>query len=87
MPANYGCFGLEDKVAVVTGASQGIGRAIALGLAKAGAHIVLAKHPEGRHEEIRQVRAEIEKLGRKASIVITDVGDAGTALPAHRRRA
>ena len=75
MPANYGCFGLDDKVAVVTGASQGIGRAIALGLAEAGAHIVLAKHPEGRHEEIRQVRAAIEKLGRKASIVITDVGD------------
>ena len=75
MPTNYACFGLEEKVAVVTGASQGIGRAIALGLAEAGAHIVLAKHPEGRHEEIRQVRAEIETLGRKATVVITDVGD------------
>jgi len=75
VPTNYACFGLEEKVAVVTGASQGIGRAIALGLAEAGAHIVLAKHPEGRHEEIRQVRAEIEKLGRKATVVITDVGD------------
>jgi 2-deoxy-D-gluconate 3-dehydrogenase len=75
VPDNYASFGLEDKVAVVTGASQGIGRAIALGLAEAGAHIVLAKHPEGRHEEIRQVRAEIEKLGRKATIVITDVAD------------
>jgi 2-deoxy-D-gluconate 3-dehydrogenase len=75
VPANYSAFGLEDKIAVVTGASQGIGRAIALGLAEAGAHIVLAKHPEGRHEEIRQVRDEIEKLRRKAEIVITDVAD------------
>ena len=70
---DYSAFGLSDKVAVVTGASQGIGRAIAVGLAKAGAHIVLAKHPEGRHEEIAQVRGEIEALGRKAIVVPTDV--------------
>ena len=70
---DYSAFGLSDKIAVVTGASQGIGRAIALGLAKAGAHIVLAKHPQGRHEEITQVRGEIEALGRKAIIVPTDV--------------
>jgi 2-deoxy-D-gluconate 3-dehydrogenase len=75
MAADYSCFGLQDKVAVVTGASQGIGRAIALGLAQAGAHVVLAKHPEGRHEEIRQVKAEIERLHRKALIVITDISD------------
>ena len=37
----------------VHGASQGIGRAIAVGLAQAGAHVVLAKHPEGRHDEIK----------------------------------
>jgi NAD(P)-dependent dehydrogenase (short-subunit alcohol dehydrogenase family) len=41
--ADYSSFGLQDKVAIVTGASQGIGRAIALGLAQAGAHVVLAK--------------------------------------------
>jgi 2-deoxy-D-gluconate 3-dehydrogenase len=70
---DYSAFGLSDKVAVVTGASQGIGRAIAVGLAKAGAHIVLAKHPEGRREEIAQVRGEIEALGRKAIVVPTDV--------------
>ena len=75
MAANYSSFGLQDKVAVVTGASQGIGRAIALGLAQAGAHIVLAKHPEGRHDEVRKVKSEIEELGRKAKIVLTDVSD------------
>jgi NAD(P)-dependent dehydrogenase (short-subunit alcohol dehydrogenase family) len=72
-PVNYSSFGLLDKVAVVTGASQGIGRAIALGLAHAGAHVVLAKYPDKREEEIKAVQAEIQGLGRKAMIVPTDV--------------
>jgi 2-dehydro-3-deoxy-D-gluconate 5-dehydrogenase len=70
---DYSSFGLKDKVAVVTGASQGIGRAIALGLAQAGAHVVLAKYPGPRMEEIQQLRGEIEALGRKALIVVVDV--------------
>src|SRR5580765_6352326 len=73
MSVDYSSFGLQDKIAVITGASQGIGRAIALGLAQAGAHVVLAKHPSGRHEEIKRVQREIEALGRKALIVQTDV--------------
>jgi NAD(P)-dependent dehydrogenase (short-subunit alcohol dehydrogenase family) len=72
---DYSSFGLKDKIAIVTGASQGIGRAIAIGLAQAGAHLVLAKHPTGRHEEIKKVQAEIEALGRKAIIVLTDISD------------
>src|ERR1700749_4529559 len=72
-PANYSSFGLQDKIAIVTGASQGIGRAIALGLAHAGAHLVLAKYPDKRQEEINAVQSEIEALGRKAIIVQTDV--------------
>jgi NAD(P)-dependent dehydrogenase (short-subunit alcohol dehydrogenase family) len=75
MTKNYSSFGLQDKIAIVTGASQGIGRAIALGLAQAGAHVVLAKHPVGRQDEIRRVQSEIEDLGRTALIVPTDVGD------------
>src|SRR5437762_9391912 len=75
--ADYSSFKLQDKVAIVTGASQGIGRAIALGLAQAGAHLVLAKHPEGRHDEIKAVEAEIRALGREALIVLTDVADVG----------
>jgi 2-deoxy-D-gluconate 3-dehydrogenase len=70
---DYSSFGLTDKVAIVTGASQGIGRAIALALANAGAHLVLAKHPEGRQDAIAAVREEIEALNRKALIVHTDV--------------
>jgi 2-deoxy-D-gluconate 3-dehydrogenase len=73
LTADYSSFGLRDKVAIVTGASQGIGRAIAVGLAQAGAHLVLAKHPEGRHDEIKQVVAEIEALGRRAIVLLTDI--------------
>jgi 2-dehydro-3-deoxy-D-gluconate 5-dehydrogenase len=73
VPVDYSSFGLQDRIAIVTGASQGIGRALALGLASAGAHVVLAKHPAGRHDEIKEVQAEIEALGRQARIVLTDV--------------
>ena len=72
---DYSSFGLQDKIAIVTGASQGIGKAIALGLATAGAHLVLGKHPDGKNDAINQVKAEIEGLGRKAVIVQTDVSD------------
>jgi 2-deoxy-D-gluconate 3-dehydrogenase len=72
---DYSSFGLHDKIAIVTGASQGIGKAIALGLAQAGAHVVLAKHPEGRQAEVKAVQGEIEALGRKAPIVLVDVAN------------
>jgi NAD(P)-dependent dehydrogenase (short-subunit alcohol dehydrogenase family) len=70
---DYSSFGLQDKIAIVTGASQGIGKAIALGLAQAGAHLVLAKHPEGRQDEITAFQSEIERLGRTCIIQPTDV--------------
>lgn len=54
---DYSSFGLQDKVAIVTGGSQGIGRAIALGLAQAGTHVVLAKYPDKRQEEVQAVKA------------------------------
>ncbi|RKD24168.1 3-oxoacyl-[acyl-carrier-protein] reductase [Ammoniphilus oxalaticus] len=65
---------LKDKVAVVTGASRGIGRAIALSLAKAGADIVV--NYAGSEQAAREVAAEVEKLGRRALVIQADVADA-----------
>ena len=71
---DYAAFGLTDKIAIVTGPSQGIGRAIAIGLAQAGSHLVLAEHPDYHQEALKQLKGEIEGLGRKALAVHTDVG-------------
>ncbi len=62
---------LEDKVAIVTGANSGIGRAIALGLAQAGANVTIdyVVHPESAQE----LEEEIRHLGEKAIMVDADV--------------
>src|ERR1043165_4438241 len=74
---DYSSFQLTDKIAIVTGPSQGIGRAIAVGLAQAGAHVVLAKHPAGRQEEVGQLQAESEAMGPRTLLVTTDVSKVG----------
>jgi len=74
MSIDYSSFRLNDKIAIVTGPSQGIGRAIALGLARAGAHLVLAAHPAMHRDALGEVKAEIEGMGRKALVVPTDIG-------------
>lgn len=61
---------LEDKVAIVTGGSRGIGKAIALELASNGADIVIAA---GNMEEIQKTVQEIQGMGRKALGVKTNV--------------
>jgi 3-oxoacyl-[acyl-carrier protein] reductase len=64
---------LQDKRALVTGASGGIGRALSLELARHGTDLVLVAR---REDKLAAVAAEIAKLGRRAEIVIGDVTDA-----------
>ncbi len=61
---------LEGKVAVVTGAGRGLGRAIALAYARHGANLVLAARSE---DELNTARADVEALGAAAIAVPTDV--------------
>ena len=65
---------LSGRVALVTGASQGIGRACALGLANAGAGVALAARSQ---EKLNEVAAEIKSHGGQGEPFILDVGDEG----------
>ena len=64
---------LQDRIAVVTGAGSGIGRATALALAEKGAHVALVDVNEPGLEESAGL---VERLGRTASTHVADVSDA-----------
>jgi NAD(P)-dependent dehydrogenase (short-subunit alcohol dehydrogenase family) len=63
---------LQGKVALVTGAGSGIGKAAALRLAREGAMVGVLSHTD---DEIRKVAQEIEQAGGKAIPLVADVGD------------
>src|SRR5271154_5861981 len=62
----------SNKVALVTGASQGIGRAIALRLAQDGFHVALAARNE---DKLKQVAAEIATAGGQAEVFVLDIAN------------
>ena len=67
-------FDLKGKVALVTGSSRGIGKAIAMGLAKAGADVIV--HGRSNSEALKNTVSEIEAMGNKVYCVFAD-----TAVP------
>jgi NAD(P)-dependent dehydrogenase (short-subunit alcohol dehydrogenase family) len=71
----YKQLDLEDKVAVVVGGSTGIGRTLALGLARGGADVVSSAR---RAELVNELAGEIEKLGKRTLRATCDVGDRGS---------
>ncbi len=68
---------LEGKVAIVTGSSRGVGRAVALALAREGCDLVLAAKTVEPHPKLpgtmTEVAEAVEQIGRKALAVRTDV--------------
>ncbi|HAA20442.1 MAG TPA: short-chain dehydrogenase [Cytophagales bacterium] len=67
-------FSLEGKVAVVTGASKGIGKAIAMGLAQAGAKVVVSSRSQ---EAVDEVAEAIVDAGGEAKGIACHMGDTG----------
>jgi len=70
MPSNL--FDLTGKIAIVTGASRGIGAAATIALAEAGADIVACSRNQ---EALKQIVEEVQKLGRNAFCVQVDVSN------------
>jgi len=69
---NSQLFSLDGKVAVVTGGTSGIGRALSLGLADAGADVIASAR---RQQQVDETAKEIEARGRKTLRMASDVSD------------
>jgi NAD(P)-dependent dehydrogenase (short-subunit alcohol dehydrogenase family) len=77
---SQGLFDLSGRVAVVTGGTTGLGHAIALGLAGAGADVVASSR---RPEQVEKAAGEIEALGRRSLRVTSDVLDRASLQALH----
>src|SRR2546428_435388 len=69
---------LDGRVALLTGASHGIGEAMAVGFAEAGADVAIAARSV---DDLERVAARVRALGRRALVVPTDVADLGALQP------
>jgi len=65
-------FDLTGKCALVTGASKGLGRTIAMALARAGADVAVASRTRG---DLEAVAVEVRALGRRAFVAVADMAD------------
>jgi NAD(P)-dependent dehydrogenase (short-subunit alcohol dehydrogenase family) len=77
---DQGLFDLSGRVAVVMGGTTGLGRAIALGLAEAGAEVVASSR---RKEQVERVATEINALGRRTLRVTSDLLERATVQTLH----
>jgi NAD(P)-dependent dehydrogenase (short-subunit alcohol dehydrogenase family) len=77
---SHGTFELTGRVAVVMGGTTGLGKAIALGLAEAGADVVAGSR---RMDQVENVAAEIEALRRRTMRVTCDVAEAREVVALH----
>jgi 3-oxoacyl-[acyl-carrier protein] reductase len=68
---------LHSQIAIVTGATRGIGKSIALTLAKQGAYLVINGN---RKDLLNELASEIEKLGQKCLVQVGDISDPATAI-------
>ncbi len=68
----FNSLALTDRIAVVTGGTSGIGRALSLGLAEAGAHVIATAR---REQQVDETAKEIESRGRQTLRCVSDVCD------------
>jgi NAD(P)-dependent dehydrogenase (short-subunit alcohol dehydrogenase family) len=73
-PDELPSFRLDDRLAVITGASDGIGRAFSLAYARSGAEVVLVSRTRGK---LMEVQRSVESAGGRAHMVQADVGKIG----------
>ena len=72
-PQYKGSDNLKDKVALITGADSGIGRAVAIAFAKEGANVAILYLSE--HDDAKETKHLVESLGRRAVTIAGDIGD------------